>query len=94
MIHYQQQVKKQNYMQCMIIKLLIFIITMSTCAKSNTKITFQDLWDLILEKTDWRRVEQDDVPPILKCIRERFAESIKTFKPKERNKIMQDDNFF
>ncbi len=67
---------------------------MDTCAKSNTILTFKELWDLILEKTDWRTVEQDDVPPILKCIRERFAESIKLMKPKDRNKILQDDNFF
>lgn len=67
---------------------------MDTCAKSNTILTFKELWDLILEKTDWRTVEQDDVPPILKCIRDRFSESIKMMKPRDRNKIMQDDNFF
>lgn len=57
-------------------------------------ITFELLWDLILHLTDWRTVEQDDVPPILKAVRTRHAEAIPLFKPRDRRDIFQDDNFF
>lgn len=57
-------------------------------------ITFELLWALILHLTDWRTVEQDDVPPILKAVRTRHAEAIPLFAPRDRRDIFQDDNFF